>query len=362
MQQQLSNINVNSSLRARIVGCVRSEHARELLDELSLCTDFYECETLAELNEYLLNQSLLSLPEVLLLEVDERGDCFKLIEKLRANIMLKGLIVVLLSDTPNGAWRSKAMQLKVHDYYEAPYPINDIYERVNFLVKFKLIRPSLKELANEEAIKTFKLPLGKRLFDIAFAGTMLLLLSPLLLLVALLIRLESKGPVIYKSKRVGAGFKIFDFYKFRSMYPDADKRLAELQALNQYTADGGSQSTFVKFKNDPRITRMGRIIRKTSIDELPQLLNILKGDMCIVGNRPLPFYEAELLTSDEWTWRFLAPAGLTGLWQISRRGREDMSERERKKLDNFYAKKYCMMFDLKILLRTLPAALQKSDV
>ncbi|RYD59192.1 MAG: sugar transferase [Sphingobacteriales bacterium] len=361
MQQQLSNININSSLRARVVGCVRSEQTREVLYELSLSTEFYECETLAELNEYLLNQSLLSLPEVLLLEVDEQGECFKLIEKLRANIMLKGLIIVLLSDTPNAAWRTRAMQLKVHDYYEAPYPVNDIYERLNFLIKFKLIRPSLKELANEEVIKTFKLPVGKRIFDIVFASAMLLALSPLLLLVALLIRLESKGPIIYKSKRVGAGFKIFDFYKFRSMYPDADKRLAELQALNQYTADG-APSTFVKFKNDPRITRIGRFIRKTSIDELPQILNILKGDMCVVGNRPLPFYEAEMLTSDEWTWRFLAPAGLTGLWQISRRGREEMSERERKKLDNFYAKKYCMKFDLKILLRTLPAALQKSDV
>ena len=106
----------------------------------------------------------------------------------------------------------------------------------------------------------------------------------------------------------------------------------------------------------------GRFIRKTSIDELPQLFNILKGDMSTVGNRPLPLYEAEMLTSNDWAMRFLAPAGLTGLWQVSKRGREDMSERERKKLDNFYAQKYSFRFDMKILLSTIPALFQKEKV
>lgn len=195
-------------------------------------------------------------------------------------------------------------------------------------------------------ITVFHLPLWKRVFDIFFSGIALLCLSPLLLLTAAAIRMESKGPIIYKSKRVGSNYQIFDFLKFRSMYTDADKHLKDFNALNQYqqeeedaadmdiwgeepdiSEDGLSENedgillisddfmiseddyinkkskeksnAFVKLENDPRITRVGRIIRKYSIDELPQLINILKGDMSIVGNRPLPLYEAELLTSDE---------------------------------------------------------------
>jgi lipopolysaccharide/colanic/teichoic acid biosynthesis glycosyltransferase len=115
-------------------------------------------------------------------------------------------------------------------------------------------------------------------------------------------------------------------------------------------------------KNDPRITRIGGFLRSSSLDELPQLFNILMGDMSLVGNRPLPLYEAEMLTSNEWSMRFLGPAGLTGLWQISKRGKEDMSERERKKLDNFYAQNYSFWLDLKILLGTFPALFQKEKV
>ena len=101
--------------------------------------------------------------------------------------------------------------------------------------------------------------------------------------------------------------------------------------------------TFVKIKNDPRVTKVGMFLRNTSIDELPQLINVLKGDMSIVGNRPLPLYEAEQLTSDDWGERFLAPAGITGLWQVMKRGKGSMSEEERKALDNAYARKSKLM-------------------
>ncbi|MBT7491463.1 MAG: sugar transferase [Bacteroidetes bacterium] len=122
------------------------------------------------------------------------------------------------------------------------------------------------------------------------------------------------------------------------------------------------KNVFVKYANDPRITKVGKFIRKTSIDELPQLFNILKGDMSIVGNRPIPMYESELITSDAWGERFNAPAGLTGLWQVSKRGKAEMSEEERKSLDIEYARTYSFWGDIKIIFKTFTAVLQHEDV
>ena len=122
-------------------------------------------------------------------------------------------------------------------------------------------------------------------------------------------------------------------------------------------------NAFVKLENDPRITKIGRFIRKYSIDELPQLINILKGDMSIVGNRPLPLYEAELLTSDEHIDRFMGPAGLTGLWQVEKRGEAGkLSAEERKQLDIKYAKTFSFWLDIKIILKTVTAFIQKENV
>ena len=199
----------------------------------------------------------------------------------------------------------------------------------------------------------------KRLFDIIIASIGLLLASPILLLATIAIKLESKGPVCYFSKRAGRNYRVFKFYKLRSMYPDADQRLEELKKKhNQYT-DGDQ---FVKIKNDPRITRVGRFIRSTSIDEIPQLFNVIKGDMSIVGNRPLPLYEAEQLTVDDHAERFLAPAGITGLWQVLKRGKGEMSSEERILLDRIYVRKNSFLFDIKLIFMTIPALLQKEDV
>lgn len=279
---------------------------------------------------------------------------------------------------------------------------------VNYMsIRQKHQQQEAKLKAEKEKLKTFHLPLWKRIFDILFAGCALIILSPLLLLTALAIRIESKGAVIYKSKRVGSNYQVFDFLKFRSMYVNADKRLKELNALNQYNTDDeeavserdeitfdeltGSteeeecllisddfivyedeftqkkqkekENAFVKLEHDPRITRVGRFIRKYSIDELPQLINVLKGDMSIVGNRPLPLYEAELLTNDAYIDRFMAPSGLTGLWQVEKRGDSGkMSAEERKQLDIRYAKEFSFWFDMKIILRTFTAFIQKEDV
>jgi len=123
-----------------------------------------------------------------------------------------------------------------------------------------------------------------------------------------------------------------------------------------------NQQAFNKISNDPRITPVGNFLRNTSLDELPQLFNVLFGDMSIVGNRPLPLYEAEKLTTDVQSMRFVAPAGITGLWQVSKRGNKDMSPEERMELDNFYAKNYSFLLDFKILMKTFPALLQKDNV
>ncbi|RYE25884.1 MAG: sugar transferase, partial [Sphingobacteriaceae bacterium] len=312
---------------------------------------------------YLTEQSLNSLPEIILIEADEEGECFKEIENIRQSPLLNGLIIVLIASKANKAWKEKALKLKIHDFYVHPFSYDELTERLNFLVKFKLIKPDIANLGNA-VNSTYKVHFNKRLFDLAFSITCLLLLTPLFLVVAVLIALESKGKIIYSSKRVGTGYKIFDFYKFRSMRSDADAQLVDLSDLNQYdhSDDPAGKSVFVKLKNDPRVTRVGAFLRKTSIDELPQLFNILKGDMSVVGNRPLPLYEAEKLTSNEWATRFLGPAGLTGLWQISKRGQSDMSELERKQLDNYYALNYSFRVDLKIIIKTFPALIQKEKV
>jgi lipopolysaccharide/colanic/teichoic acid biosynthesis glycosyltransferase len=128
--------------------------------------------------------------------------------------------------------------------------------------------------------------------------------------------------------------------------------------VNSYNDSG----TFFKIENDPRITRVGAFIRRTSIDELPQLINVLLGDMSLVGNRPLPVYEAEKVTVDNDVLRFKSPAGITGLWQVEARGKKAVSEEERKEFDRFYASHFNLLLDLKILWKTLPAAVQEAKV
>jgi lipopolysaccharide/colanic/teichoic acid biosynthesis glycosyltransferase len=179
-----------------------------------------------------------------------------------------------------------------------------------------------------------------------------------MLIIALAIKLTSKGPIFYISKRIGTGYQEFGFLKFRSMVVNADAQVEQLKNLNQYGADGA----FFKVKNDPRVTRIGRLLRNTSLDELPQLLNVLKGDMSIVGNRPLPLREAETLTSEEWSERFLAPAGITGKWQTSGRGKDTMDTESRMTLDIQYAREYSPMMDLKILIKTIGAMKQDANV
>lgn len=262
----------------------------------------------------------------------------------------------------------------------------------------------LSSYTDNRELSFYSPPIWKRTFDILFSIVALIVLSPLLLLTVISIVIESPGAPIYKSKRVGSNYKMFDFYKFRSMYRDADSKIEQFKSLNQYSSEeceGGQiidekefsdatfldstlyvaddklfneeeylrqrkikeSENFIKYQNDPRVTKVGRIFRKFSIDELPQLFNILIGDMSVVGNRPLPPYEAEQLTSDEYIDRFLAPCGLTGLWQVEKRGDEGkLSPEERKQLDLYYARKYSFWMDIKIIFKTFTAFIQKENV
>jgi lipopolysaccharide/colanic/teichoic acid biosynthesis glycosyltransferase len=235
---------------------------------------------------------------------------------------------------------------------------SDFSGKISFLKKVKEYNNTVT--TNEKPLKP-SLCLYKRIFDIVISAILLLIALPIFVLIAIAIKLESRGPVLYNAKRAGRGFKIFKFYKFRTMVINADKKIDALAHLNQYRqTDNGAK--FFKIANDPRITKVGRFLRNSSIDELPQLFNVLKGDMSLVGNRPLPLYEAATLTTNKFVERFMAPAGITGLWQIKKRGKAEMSIDERIGLDIFYARKANLLYDFWIMAQTPRALLQKSDV
>jgi exopolysaccharide biosynthesis polyprenyl glycosylphosphotransferase len=190
----------------------------------------------------------------------------------------------------------------------------------------------------------------KRLLDVTGSLFALILLSPLLLVVAALIKLTSPGPVLFRQKRVGADEKIFICYMFRSMYEDAEARQEELEAMNE--ADGA----VFKIKNDPRITPIGHFIRRWSIDELPQLINVLKGEMSLVGPRPLPLRDFERMSGLH-KRRLAAIPGMSGYWQIS--GRSNLSFDDMVRLDLYYIENWSLSFDIKIIMKTIGAVLRR---
>lgn len=189
----------------------------------------------------------------------------------------------------------------------------------------------------------------KRAFDVIATSIALTLLLPVLLLTAISIKLDSKGPVIYRQQRIGKNGQIFNMLKFRSMIANADELKDSLSKLNE--ADG----PVFKIKNDPRVTKLGGFIRKYSIDELPQLLNVLKGDMSLVGPRPPVPTEVERYGDSEWRRLEVLP-GITGLWQVS--GRSDLSFQQWMNLDLYYIENWSLALDLKILLKTIPTVLK----
>jgi exopolysaccharide biosynthesis polyprenyl glycosylphosphotransferase len=190
----------------------------------------------------------------------------------------------------------------------------------------------------------------KRVLDIAVSAILLLLLAPVFLVVALLIKLEMNGPIFFVQDRVGLNKRRFRMYKFRTMVGDAEKKQTDLESLNE--ADG----PVFKIKNDPRITRVGKFLRKASIDELPQFLNVLKGDMSLVGPRPLPLRDYQGFDEDWVRRRFSVPPGITCLWQVN--GRSSLSFKEWMELDLQYIDHWSLWLDVKLIAKTIPAVLR----
>ena len=306
----------------------------------------------------------------------------------------KNVYLILLTHQLTLDDRKMYQKCGINDTIDINASITELNKKIQFISDREMML--FDDAPSKHRILRFKIPLWKRLFDIFFSLLGIIILSPVFIITAIAIRLESKGPIIFKSKRVGTNYTIFDFLKFRSMYQQSVITAPLGEEAEMMMMDMGMESdmmisddevmlvgddfvvaesdfnkekeeennnAFVKIENDPRVTKVGKFIRKYSIDELPQLFNILKGDMSIVGNRPLPLYEAEKLTVDSSIDRFMAPAGLTGLWQVEERGKGGMmSAEERKQLDITYGQTYCFTMDMKIIFRTLTAFIQKDNV
>jgi lipopolysaccharide/colanic/teichoic acid biosynthesis glycosyltransferase len=192
--------------------------------------------------------------------------------------------------------------------------------------------------------------LGKRCFDLAVGFLVFVLVIPIVPLIALMIKLDSPGPVFYRQDRIGRGGRPFRFYKFRSMYREADRRLAELQPRNE------QEGPVFKMKTDPRITPVGQFLRRSSMDEIPQIINVLRGEMSMVGPRPpLP---VEVARYQPWHRRRLdVKPGITCLWQIA--GRSQIGFDEWMRLDMEYLRTRCLRADLTIFAKTLPAVMAR---
>ncbi|WP_216647357.1 sugar transferase [Chitinophaga sp. SYP-B3965] len=308
-----------------------------------------------------------TVPSVIIVQYNEQCEaaCKKWSAYFESHQILKSIPFFLYADTVTEPLKTFVKKnLFIDEIITRECMERQLFTKIDFVKKIKRLQAIPDKLQAPKVIKYKKDYVNvflKRGLDITAASLGLIVASPIMLLIAAAIRMESKGPIFYSSKRAGRNYKVFKFYKFRSMVPDADKKLKDLKHLNQYDAND-SGPVFYKVSNDPRITKFGNFLRNSSLDELPQLFNVLKGDMSLVGNRPLPLYEATTLTTDVWVERFLAPAGITGLWQISKRGKKEMSVEERISLDIDYTYKNSFTYDMWLIVNTPLALIQKDNV
>ncbi|APT76099.1 hypothetical protein LN42_06680 [Marinitoga sp. 1137] len=234
--------------------------------------------------------------------------------------------------------------------------IPDLYGLMSFSTHIQDLDGILAITAVQELLNPLNLMI-KRIFDIVLSIIGIILTSPIFLIIAFLIKKEDGGPIFFKHKRIGKDLKEFEMYKFRSMYPDAEKRLQELLASDEKIREEWFKH--FKLKNDPRITKIGKFLRKTSLDELPQLFNVLKGDMSLVGPRPVVRKEVELYYGEEVAKEvFSIKPGITGMWQAN--GRSDVEDySERIALDLYYLRNWSLELDFIILLKTIKIVIDK---
>lgn len=234
--------------------------------------------------------------------------------------------------------------------------IPDLHGLISFSNKINDLDGVLAITASQELLNPLNL-LIKRFFDIILSLSGLIILSPVFLIIAILIKKKDKGPVFFKHKRIGKNLKEFEMYKFRTMYPDAEKRLNEMLEKDEKIKEEWFKH--FKLKNDPRITKMGKILRKTSLDELPQLINVLKGDMSLIGPRPVVKKEIELYYGEEIAKEvFSIKPGITGMWQAN--GRSDVEDyNERISLDLYYLRNWSLELDFIIFLKTIKIVIDK---
>lgn len=311
---------------------VLSEPGEDVFDAI-ICDSEINKKYIAELSAFLTTRKISDRVPVLLLVANEYS--------VKANSLnrIQGIDDIISSNTS----------------------VADLTTKITILKKFKFLQEKLPYYVEAPKRRFIDQQYFlKRAVDITLSSFLLIFLSPLIILVGICIKLETRGPVFYTSLRAGKWYRVFTFYKFRTMVVNAEDMITDLKYKNEYK---DYQTTFFfKIKDDPRVTRVGRILRRTSLDELPQLINVLKGDMSLVGNRPLPLYEAKTITTDKSAKRFFAPAGITGLWQVKGRSNYNLTVQERINMDIDYAEKHSFLFDLKILLKTPKELIHKSNV
>jgi lipopolysaccharide/colanic/teichoic acid biosynthesis glycosyltransferase len=408
-KDKISVIDSDSENRDTLPSLLIVEKDERLIDRI-LATAFSVCSVTWFSNALEAENWLASghHPDMIITDQDNGERLMTVVSKITPQRTVPILVSCLLSEiafvetTP----LAKATDLLVTD--QSDYSLQS---KIQYYLRLSAVVSTVQDTKQPSGIYELRLPWWKRFMDISVSLTLLILLSPLLALVALLIVLDSKGPVFYKSKRAGANFYIFNMYKFRTMKVQADQLISKLSLHNIYANKGKATDSFdsadsrdgylcsacrqqgvscqqplfdqnqpiceklylqqneelakfMKFRNDPRITRLGTFLRNSSIDELPQLVNVLIGDMSLVGNRPLPLYEAEKLTTDESARRFAGPAGLTGIWQTKKRakGQGVMSDRERILLDIEYASTFSFKTDIDIIWKTFFSLWQKENV
>ncbi|MEM6631319.1 MAG: sugar transferase [Bacteroidota bacterium] len=319
------------------------------------------------------------------------GDAISFIQQLQIKRTYRNIPFIVVSESDIAHSKEELLRYGVDDWYHLSDSEEDLLNRLSFLITYKHRYIQLKTV---QAQFDYHLPKYKRIFDIIIASIALVICVPLIGLIALLIKLESHGPVLQVTKKVGRAYRIFNFYKLRTtpagsdaiyhnnsvseeLLPDRLGSIRQCLSCALYerpciapTYEGkaiqcGKNQAVKKgvisvFKKE-KPTRLGRWLRRTSLDEIPQFIHVLRGEMSIVGNRPLSLEEAEELTQDEWAERFAAPAGITGLWQVKSRFNGELNGLSRKEIDRTYAQKASLWMDVKILLLTIPALFKRTD-